>query len=71
MSSNGFPLFKFQDLRFFQSKKTGRGPLAEGWRDTITPIMCSYKVVEASFEVWGLQTKVEDIIQKVCFHFFL
>nr|XP_018907715.1 PREDICTED: cytoplasmic phosphatidylinositol transfer protein 1 [Bemisia tabaci] len=53
-----------EDLRFFQSKKTGRGPLAEGWRDTITPIMCSYKVVEASFEVWGLQTKVEDIIQK-------
>lgn len=26
--------------------------------------MCSYKVVLASFEVWGLQTKVEDFIQR-------
>jgi len=26
--------------------------------------MCSYKVVNASFEVWGLQTKVEDFIQR-------
>lgn len=26
--------------------------------------MCSYKVVHASFEVWGLQTKVEEFIQR-------
>lgn len=26
--------------------------------------MCSYKVVNGSFEVWGLQTKVEDFIQR-------
>lgn len=26
--------------------------------------MCSYKVVHASFEVWGLQTRVEDFIQR-------
>lgn len=26
--------------------------------------MCSYKVVHASFEVWGFQTRVEDFIQK-------
>lgn len=26
--------------------------------------MCSYKLVNASFEVWGFQTKVEDYIQK-------
>lgn len=26
--------------------------------------MCSYKVVHASFEVWGLQTRVEDYIQR-------
>jgi len=41
-----------------------RGPLIEGWRETDKPIMCSYKVVHASFEVWGLQTKVEDFIQR-------
>lgn len=53
-----------EDPKFFQSKKTGRGPLKEGWRQAFTPIMCSYKLVEASFEVWGLQTKSEDFIQK-------
>lgn len=53
-----------EDLRYFSSKVTGRGPLAEGWRDSFTPIMCSYKVVHASFEVWGLQTKAEELIQK-------
>ncbi|XP_034951646.1 cytoplasmic phosphatidylinositol transfer protein 1 [Chelonus insularis] len=53
-----------EDPKFFQSKKTGRGPLIEGWRDTTQPIMCSYKLVHASFEVWGMQTRVEDFIHK-------
>uniref|UniRef100_A0A1B6C760 Cytoplasmic phosphatidylinositol transfer protein 1 n=2 Tax=Clastoptera arizonana TaxID=38151 RepID=A0A1B6C760_9HEMI len=53
-----------EDLRFFQSKKTHRGPLIEGWQNTTSPIMCSYKFVQTSFEVWGLQTKVEELIQK-------
>ncbi|KMY94656.1 cytoplasmic phosphatidylinositol transfer protein 1 [Drosophila simulans] len=55
---------KEEDPKFFKSEKTGRGPLIEGWRETDKPIMCSYKVVHASFEVWGLQTKVEDFIQR-------
>lgn len=54
-----------EDPKFFQSKKTGRGPLVEGWRDATQPIMCSYKLVDASFEVWGMQTRVEDFIHKV------
>ncbi|XP_008548807.1 cytoplasmic phosphatidylinositol transfer protein 1 [Microplitis demolitor] len=53
-----------EDPKFYQSKKTGRGPLIEGWRETTQPIMCSYKLVDASFEVWGMQTRVEDFIQK-------
>lgn len=55
---------KEEDPKYFKSVKTGRGQLVEGWRDNDKPIMCSYKVVKASFEVWGLQTKVEDFIQK-------
>ena len=54
-----------EDPKFFKSKKTGRGPLVSGWIDTFQPIMCSYKLVSCSFEVWGLQTKVEDYAQKV------
>ncbi|CAH1956199.1 unnamed protein product [Acanthoscelides obtectus] len=51
-----------EDPRFFQSKKTGRGPLVDGWRTSFKPIMCSYKLVRASFEVFGLQTRVEEFI---------
>ncbi|CAH1179986.1 unnamed protein product [Phaedon cochleariae] len=51
-----------EDPRFFQSKKTHRGPLVDGWRSNYQPIMCSYKLVHASFEVFGLQTKVEEFI---------
>ncbi|XP_023702468.1 cytoplasmic phosphatidylinositol transfer protein 1 isoform X2 [Cryptotermes secundus] len=53
-----------EDVRYFQSRKTGRGPLVEGWRETVIPIMCSYKIVQVSFEVWGLQTRAEDLIQR-------
>lgn len=58
-------LYSLQDLRFFKSDKTSRGILQEGWRDTQDPIMCSYKLVTVKFEVWGLQTRVEQFIHKV------
>lgn len=57
-----------QDLRYFKSDKTSRGILQEGWRDTQDPIMCSYKLVTVKFEVWGLQTRVEQFVHKVRGH---
>ncbi|XP_061736390.1 cytoplasmic phosphatidylinositol transfer protein 1-like [Nerophis ophidion] len=54
-----------EDLRYFRSEKTSRGPLKEGWTDTENPIMCSYKLVTVKFEVWGLQTRVEQFVHKV------
>ncbi|KAF5891813.1 cytoplasmic phosphatidylinositol transfer protein 1-like, partial [Clarias magur] len=54
-----------EDLRYFKSEKTERGLLQEGWRDTQDPIMCSYKLVTVKFEVWGLQTRVEQFVHKV------
>lgn len=57
-----------QDLRYFKSEKTSRGILQEGWRDTKDPIMCSYKLVTVKFEVWGLQTRVEQFVHKVRGH---
>ncbi|KAL8175037.1 UNVERIFIED_CONTAM: hypothetical protein K2H54_010220 [Gekko kuhli] len=54
-----------EDLRYFSSTKTGRGPLREGWREHTQPIMCSYKLVTVKFEVWGLQTRVEQFVHKV------
>ncbi|KAF0037605.1 hypothetical protein F2P81_010479 [Scophthalmus maximus] len=53
------------DLRYFKSEKTSRGRLQEGWRDSQDPIMCSYKLVTVKFEVWGLQTRVEQFVHKV------
>ncbi|XP_023675573.1 cytoplasmic phosphatidylinositol transfer protein 1 isoform X2 [Paramormyrops kingsleyae] len=54
-----------EDPRQFRSEKTSRGLLQEGWRDTQEPIMCSYKLVTVKFEVWGLQTRVEQFVHKV------
>ncbi|XP_013868130.1 cytoplasmic phosphatidylinositol transfer protein 1b, partial [Austrofundulus limnaeus] len=50
-----------EDLSRWRSSKTNRGPLKEGWRDHHNPIMCSYKRVQCSFEVFGFQTKVEAL----------
>lgn len=58
-------LYFFQDPKHFKSEKTGRGQLREGWRDSHQPIMCSYKLVTVKFEVWGLQTRVEQFVHKV------
>lgn len=34
-------------------------------QDYMKPIMCAYKIVRVRFEVWGLQTRVEDFTQRV------
>ncbi|XP_034467968.1 cytoplasmic phosphatidylinositol transfer protein 1b [Hippoglossus hippoglossus] len=53
-----------EDLSRWQSDKTGRGPLEESWRDDHKPIMCSYKRVQCSFEVYGFQTRTEEFIHR-------
>jgi hypothetical protein len=53
----------------FHSEKTGRGPLpnenGNPWyksEQPSTPIMCCYKFVRVKFEVFGLQGRVEGMI---------
>lgn len=53
-----------EDLSQWTSEKTGRGPLVEGWRQDTQPIMCSYKRVQCSFEVYGFQGRTEDFIHR-------
>ncbi|XP_050987450.1 cytoplasmic phosphatidylinositol transfer protein 1b [Labeo rohita] len=55
---------KSEDLSNWVSEKTGRGPLVDGWRNTTKPIMCSYKRVTCSFEVYGFQGRTEDFIHR-------
>lgn len=54
-----------EDPKIYKSKKTGRGPLESGWKDTFQPVMCCYKAVHVRFDVWGLQTRVEEYLQGV------
>lgn len=54
-----------EDLKTWRSELTGRGPLDPEWMKSDTkPIMCSYKLVSVSFEVWGLQTRVEEYVHR-------
>ena len=35
-------------------------------QDSTSPIMCSYKLVNVSFDVWGLRDRVENYVHRVC-----
>ncbi|CAH0685778.1 unnamed protein product [Chilo suppressalis] len=49
----------------FKSSKTGRGPLVgPNWKNDVKPVMTCYKLVTAEFKWFGLQSKVENVIQK-------
>ncbi|XP_036730736.1 phosphatidylinositol transfer protein beta isoform isoform X1 [Balaenoptera musculus] len=59
-----------EDPALFQSVKTKRGPLGPNWKKELAsnpdcPQMCAYKLVTIKFKWWGLQSKVENFIQKV------
>lgn len=56
----------------FRSEKADRGPFVgkEWWKDH-KPVMCCYKLATLKFQVWGFQTRVEDLILKVLpLHYF-
>ncbi|XP_027724894.1 phosphatidylinositol transfer protein beta isoform-like [Vombatus ursinus] len=58
-----------EDSALFQSVKIKRGPLGPNWKKDLAnnqdyPQMCAYKLVAIKFKWWGLQTKVENFIQK-------
>lgn len=52
------------DPTTFRSVKTDRGNLQPDWAQEHQPVMCCYKLVTIKFQYFGLQTKVEDSIQK-------
>ncbi|CAH1970417.1 unnamed protein product [Acanthoscelides obtectus] len=54
-----------EDPTKFKSAKTGRGPLiGPEWRDKVNPVMTCYKLVTVEFKWFGLQTRIENFIQK-------
>lgn len=53
-----------EDPTSFKSQKTGRGPLTGQWMDKVNPVMTCYKLVTVEFKWFGLQTRIENFIQK-------
>uniref|UniRef100_A0A5K4FAB3 Phosphatidylinositol transfer protein n=1 Tax=Schistosoma mansoni TaxID=6183 RepID=A0A5K4FAB3_SCHMA len=55
-----------EDPTTFRSEKTGRGPLKPKWWENgyKGPIMCAYKLVSCEFKVWGMQGRIEKMIQR-------
>ncbi|XP_055382916.1 phosphatidylinositol transfer protein alpha isoform isoform X2 [Condylostylus longicornis] len=54
-----------EDPTKFKSEKTGRGPLVEAeWKNKVDPVMTCYKLVTCEFKWFGLQTRIENFIQK-------
>ncbi|KAG5681236.1 hypothetical protein PVAND_010688 [Polypedilum vanderplanki] len=54
-----------EDPTKFKSIKTGRGPLiGPDWRRKVDPVMTCYKLVTCEFKWFGLQTRIENFIQK-------
>ncbi|KAJ8332249.1 hypothetical protein SKAU_G00427940 [Synaphobranchus kaupii] len=58
-----------EDPALFKSVKTGRGPLGPNWKKELAtktdcPRMCAYKLVTVKFKMFGLQGRVEGMIQK-------
>lgn len=49
----------------FKSEKTGRGPLVGAdWKKKVDPVMTCYKLVTCEFKWFGLQSRIENFIQK-------
>lgn len=53
-----------EDPKTFHSAKTGRGPLAENWRDTCEPVMCAYKLVTLEFKIRFIQNRLENYVMR-------
>ncbi|KAK7476710.1 hypothetical protein BaRGS_00032047, partial [Batillaria attramentaria] len=63
---------KEEDPKLFRSAKTGRGPLDDAWRDSLTgakrgnkAVMTAYKLCRVEFRYWGMQNKIERFIHDV------
>ncbi|GAB2275062.1 hypothetical protein Dimus_009831 [Dionaea muscipula] len=50
------------DLSNFRSKRTGRGPLLDRWREHCYPVMTAYKLVTVDAPYWGFGKQMEQAL---------
>jgi len=53
-----------EDPATCHSTVTGRGPLQPGWHTNAQPVCCAYKLATIHINLFGIQRKVEKLIQK-------
>lgn len=49
----------------FASERSGRGPLAEDWIQTVEPVMCCYKLTTIKCSIPFFGGKVESTVESV------
>ncbi|KAL7085062.1 hypothetical protein ABFS82_14G246500 [Erythranthe guttata] len=50
------------DFSQFQSSRTGRGPLLDGWQERCDPVMTAYKLVTIDAPYWGFGSRLEQAL---------
>jgi len=55
---------QLEDPTRYSSAVTGRGPLTGNWISRSDPVMTCYKLVTVEFKWFGLQSRVENFIQR-------
>ncbi|KAG9129575.1 hypothetical protein Leryth_014431 [Lithospermum erythrorhizon] len=50
------------DFSTFQSERTGRGPLPDGWQVQCNPVMTAYKLVTVDVPYWGFGRRLEQAL---------
>lgn len=53
----------------FASQRSGRGPLANDWIQTVEPVMCCYKLTTIKCSIPFFSGKVESTVESVSFLF--
>ncbi|CAL8128857.1 unnamed protein product [Orchesella dallaii] len=53
-----------EDPSKFRSNTAGRGPLTGKWQEVVDPVMTCYKLVTVDFKWIGIQSRVENFIQR-------
>ncbi|KAK3011762.1 hypothetical protein RJ639_012428, partial [Escallonia herrerae] len=50
------------NMSTFQSARTRRGPLLEGWQDSCNPVVTAYKLVTIDAPYWGFGSRLEQAL---------
>ncbi|KAK3036831.1 hypothetical protein RJ639_031309, partial [Escallonia herrerae] len=50
------------NMSTFQSARTHRGPLLEGWQDSCNPVVTAYKLVTIDAPYWGFGSRLEQAL---------